>query len=172
MTFWKFALAGWAICLPAQQAIANDPIVLWGSLTAGMTKAEVKAAQPSNIVLLSEQCTATLSATYEGGKLKSVNLIARSGAANECMTIIVKSLLAKYGIDPIENVRYEQGDCGPYNKWGNLCRALGGEKTIKYKTLDWVKDDLHITCEMTDQGTWGIRYAAEPQTSKAVIDKL
>ena len=75
---------------------ATEAPVLWGNLHAGMTKAEVRAAQPTVVVPIAQDCRGRLFYTYKSGQLVAVEMDGLN-PSQECRLIVAKSLSSKYG---------------------------------------------------------------------------
>lgn len=174
MTIITFALGALAAAQP--QASVEQPVqppFLWGPLRAGMTKAEVKAIQPLKTVKLNETCSGLLSFSYRKGRLNEVEMTSASTTLGECLTLMEKSLEAKYGDHPKRETKYTRGYCGYSGTVASLCRAMGGDKLVKHTFSQWAKDGVIVTLELTDvDNDWTITYSPDPVASASVIDKF
>jgi hypothetical protein len=147
--------------------------ILWGKLRAGMSKAEVKAAQPSKVEKISDQCSVNLSFDFEGQSLRRVGMDPTASSSDECRNIALKSLAAKYGDNPIQQEELIRGNCGGYNKIAQLCRAMGGENIVTHTYFTWSTGGTKIQAEITDTDSrWTIVYAVDPQASVETIKKF
>lgn len=134
-----------------------------------MTKEQVKAVQPKSKISISEQCSAWLYYTYENKILKEVKLSSAKTSA-DCTLLTEKTLLTKYGTRPLRSTQYATGDCGGSGTVSNLCRALGGDKTVKYTTAEWESGGVRIAFSYTDQDDgWNVEYTVEPQVTADTV---
>lgn len=161
--------------LAAATAQAADPapspsLPLWGALRSGMTKDEVKAAQPSTTVPISASCDGWLEYTYERKRLKSLKMTGSPSSTKECVVLAEKTLLAKYGSNPARASQYVSGYCG-YGKIGNLCRAVGADAPVKRSVAAWIKDGVRISFYYNDSdGDWTVVYEVEPQVTSQTVN--
>ena len=166
-------IIGAALCLFAAPAAAFEAgVPLWGDLVTGMTKAEVKSHQPETKINLTEECKALISFNYSDKTLESMELEAATSYSPECRDVMLKSMFAKYGDDPVKSVDVTYSNC-PYGKLGKWCRALGGDSSVTHTYFRWVSGVTRIDLHLTDSNAdWSIIYSAEPQTSEEIIEKF
>ncbi len=163
-------------CQLLSLAVAADPAappILWGSLRAGMLKAEVKAAEPAKTIRLTDSCVELPTFAYQNGKLYKVTLSSGISEPEECATLVGKNLVEKYGAGPRRTTRYVRGDCGCCSSITRLCHAMGGDKLVRYLDVLWIKDGVRVTLETSDaDNAWTVEYVADPQVSAGTLGKF
>jgi hypothetical protein len=168
------AIVAAVLILGASSARADPGHSLWGPLRSGMTKTEVKAAQPSKLVKLSDTCSGLLGYQYADGKLSQVVMTSDfEGMEKQCNVLVSKVLAAKYGDDAKENRSVIQGNCGCCGKVAQLCSLMGGDTPVIYVTFDWVVDGVDITFKI-QQGSpdWSVTYRLDPQATPDTLSKF
>lgn len=129
-----------ALGLLASTASAQDSIVLWQDLRAGMSKADVSTLYPTGKVSLTPECEAKVSGQYRKGLLVGVvlkfgDLMAASKQAwnqgLECQRIVRASIVSRYG-EPAEVGRrvFQGKETGDQMFW------VSGPVTIEFYAQD------------------------------------
>jgi hypothetical protein len=141
-------MAGMAI-LAASPALANDGVMLWGGIRAGMTEDQVKALYPKMKssrfeTKLSEKCDVQVFLGIERRTVRKLNLW-----APRCADQVHDGLLAKYG----EPVSESTGTKATTRLQGKL--GTGLKETVER----WVSGGVEIRFKRLNTGVWDLKYA-------------
>jgi hypothetical protein len=154
---------------------------LWNNTTVGMSKAQVKALYPKNVVELGDGCFADLDFDYEKGGLQQVSLEWSAKDRNKrCADVVVQSLFAKYGKPKLEDREVQLTDCGnPYaggvaGFLAAFCDAAGGDEPRYYNYSRWFIDGIEITLKLNSasETEWWLVYRLAVGPSKDAASKL
>lgn len=163
-------------------AQAARPLILWQTLHAGMTKEEVKAAQPEKLIRLGPGCSGVLAFSYTEKRLSKVVIDSSLGNDEnaQCGALVLKSLASKYG-KPIEDTETKEARyCGsPYARGlqgalVRLCLQDGGNLPIIKHAIRWENDGLEVFFAFTEgEGSvWKVTYRAASAASATAAGKL
>lgn len=179
----RFAVSAAALAALGTAAVAEEPLVLWQNLHVGMTKAEVKAAQPVRAIALSPGCGGTLSFTYKDGRLTEVvmeNGVGDDGT-RQCGVVIHKSLFEKYGQPESDQTQTVEHDCGDVYAKGLLgalaraCADSGGNNPTHQEVTIWEAGGVEVafTGQLDDGNkAWTLHYRASPIAAPSAASKL
>lgn len=166
------ALAAASIMLPS----AGSAQVLWGELTAGMPKQQVKARYPSHRIQVTDKCKGWLSFDYEDGGLRSVTLEAPDPmAVNRCGPVIEATLMEKYGPPAQFDATAHVDRCARISgKVGRAIRRLCDPKIEVTDISHWRIGDVQVTLlrPRDDESQWIVNYQLAPKAAPEALDRL
>lgn len=153
---------------------------LWGGLSEGMSKAEVKALYPKRSTLLMEGCGADISPEYQKGKLTAVGLEYASKSEARCGEIITQTLIEKYGEPLAIETEIERNSCGSTYEGGvsgllaSLCKASGGDAPREIVYRKWEVDGVEVALKRytDDEKTWWLIYRPVVKGDAELAGKL
>lgn len=139
-----------AVAAPAQ------PVMLWNGLQAGMSKAEVKAAQPKRTVDIGSRCMATFVPRFDDGKLDRIH-VENAGQYDreiDCQEMVRANLTAKYGAgeprDPSIDCKFDENLQCSFGNLGSFGSSLLAQKLrrddadAKYDYMAFRRDGVEV----------------------------
>lgn len=103
----------------------GSQLSLWGSLQVGMNKSEVERLYPGLKIDITSSCPATIRPRYSDQSLYAVQLSLKGA---KCQSMIIDSLMEKYGAPETSDVEMYEGT----------------KKPLSAKKLIWLKDGVQI----------------------------